>query len=122
MQIKKALAKATRLLGMSLLAVAVSSPVTAFAQEGEDGEADEGATDPAAEEKAAEPAAAPPPSATTPPPPPAAPPAPPPSPFSLAVKGFVSGSIMMQDTSTAGGNYNLFLFGGRDSTTDKWMY
>lgn len=119
MQIKIALAKATRLLGMSLLAVAVSSPITVFAQEGEE-EAEEGASDSAAEAPASGPVA-PPPSATPPVPPPP-PPAPPPSPFSLAVKGLVVGSIMMQDTSTAGGNYNLFLFGGRDISTDKWMY
>jgi hypothetical protein len=119
MQIKLALAKATRVLGMSLLAVAVASPVTALAQDEE-----EEATDPDPEkvEEAAGPAAAPPPSATTPPPPPA-PPAPPPSPFSLQVKGFVSGSIMMQDGVSAAGNYNLFLFNGvRANTTDKWMY
>ncbi|HET8936908.1 MAG TPA: hypothetical protein VFN67_25870 [Polyangiales bacterium] len=120
MQIKLALATATRLLGMSLLAVAVASPVTAFAQEPEEGEADEG--DSAAEqaEAPASTAVTPPPSVTPPAPP--LPPAPPPNPFSLAVKGFVAGSIMMQDTSTAGGNYNLFLFGGRESQTDKWMY
>lgn len=119
MQIKLALAKAKRSLGLGILAVAVSSPVTAFAQEAEEGE-----DDPVEEteaEKAAGPSAAPPPSATTPPPPPAAPPAPPPSPFSLAVKGFVSGSIMMQDGASAAGNYNLFLFNSTRNA-DGWMY
>jgi hypothetical protein len=120
MQIKLALAKAKRSLGLSVLAVAVSSPVTAFAQEAEEGEEDP--VEETTAEKAAGPSAAPPPSATTPPPPPA-PPAPPPSPFTLSVKGFVSGSIMMQDGASAAGNYNLFLFNARNKpTTDSWMY
>lgn len=121
MQIRLALAKAKRSLGLSVLAVAVSSPVTAFAQEPEEGEDDP--VEETAAEKAAGPSAAPPPSATTPPPPPA-PPAPPPSPFTLSVKGFVSGTIAMQDMAGgANGNYNLFLFGpAAEPTTDKWMY
>jgi hypothetical protein len=119
MQIKLALAKAKRSLGLSVLAVAVSSPVTAFAQEAEEGEEDP--VEETAAEKAAGPSAAPPPSATTPPPPPA-PPAPPPSPFTLAVKGFVSGSISMQDGASAAGNYNLFLFNSTRGSNGDWMY
>jgi hypothetical protein len=122
MQIRLALAKAKRSLGLSVLAVAVSSPVTTFAQEAEEGEDDP--VEETTAEQAAGPSAAPPPSATTPPPPPpAAPPAPPPSPFSLSVKGFVSGSVSMQDGAGGAGNYNLFLFGpNTELTTDKWIY
>ena len=118
MQIKLALAKAKRSLGLSVLAVAVSSPVTAFAQEEE---GDEDPVEETAAEEAAGPSAPLPPSAPTPPPPPA-PPAPPPSPFSLAVKGFVSGSISMQDGASAAGNYNLFLFNSTRGGNGDWMY
>jgi hypothetical protein len=125
MQIKLALAKAKRLLGTSLLAVVVASPVTALAQEEDEEEAaEEGAPKEQADAPSDKPVSAAAPSASVPPPPPTpAPPAAPPSPFSFAIKGFVSGSIMMQDGASAAGNYNLFLFNStRPATTDKWMY
>lgn len=127
MQIRIALAKAKRLLGMTVLAVAVASPIAAYAQEAEEGEEGENLEPAAPDEKATPvqpgPAATPPAIANLPAPPP--PPAAPPSPFSFAIKGFVSGSIMAQDVASASGNYNLFLFGPTrpaNAPTDKWFY
>jgi hypothetical protein len=60
-----------------------------------------------------------PPAAAAPPAtPPAAPPKP--SPFTFTLKGFVSGSIYMQDTAFLSGQGNGAIFGPADLPTDKW--
>lgn len=117
-------AKAMRLLRLGVLTVAVSSSVSAFAQDTDDEDETGGLAAEKEAEEAAAPTAGPPPSATTPLPPPAAPPPAPPSPFSWAIKGFVSGTIAMQDVmGGAAGSYNTFLFAqNANPTTDKWMY
>jgi len=60
----------------------------------------------------------PPPTAVPAPPPPAPPK---PSPFTFALKGFVSGSIYLQDTAFLSGQGNGAIFGPADLSTDKWF-
>lgn len=123
------LAKAKRLLGLSVLAVSVSSSVSAFAQEADQGE-DEAADQvkKTADEEAARSRVVTPPAAVTPPtpppPPPVAPPPSPASPFTLTVHGLVTGTIAAQDGMGGGaGAYNTFLFAtASEPTADKWMY
>jgi len=103
------------LLTVSALLV---SPVTAFAQAGEEAE-DEDDT----EEAGSGTAPASPPAATTSPAPPAAPPAPPPpppSPFTLVVKGLISGSLFVQN-APAPGTGGAFGFGPNRVAEDGWF-
>jgi hypothetical protein len=127
---KLSLVHATRMLGIGLIAVLLASPAGVFAQEAGEGEDDLG-------EDADEPASGPgtlpaePPEEEAPrqagpelpPKPVALPPVPalPPSPFTLTVKGVISGSMFLQDLPARSGNGGGFIFGGINLTTDKWF-
>lgn len=122
---KLALANVKRKIEIGLLAaalVSLSAPVWAQAAEDEDelgGEEGESAAAPA------EPAEEPAPEAAKAPPPPspvlAAPPAAPVSPFSLTVKGVITGTMFMQDLPTLSGNGGGAIFGAVSLPVDHWF-